>query len=95
MTYEKRVQQEQAFYTECAKILDIDYKYVPPFLNRTRWNVRTLGNSRFAGYGTIQMFNTQVIRVMFRDYRSGTFDSPNAVFEFLKEVKNENIDRIM
>ena len=74
---------EETFYTRCGEILGIEHEYHVPYKRRTRWNARVLGNGRYPGFGTIQIFGSQ-IRVM---CKKGTFmlDSYEEVYTFLAD----------
>lgn len=81
--YKLKMAREEEFYDECSKILGINHEFKVPFIRKTRWNARCLGNGRFVGFGTIQDFGS-MIRVM---CKRGTFmfNTYDEVYEFLRE----------
>ena len=76
-------QTEEEFYETCSKILGIPHEYHTPYKRKTRWNARVLGNGRFPGFGTIQIFGP--IRVM---CKRGTFifNTYDEVYDFLNNT---------
>jgi hypothetical protein len=86
---EKKIDVEQGFYEECAKLLDCaEHTYrVFPYRKRTRWNNRTAGNGRFPGHGLIRMFGPTSIHVaLYEPKLSGQFKSMDAVYAAIKEA---------
>lgn len=86
---EEKMDVEQGFYEECAKLLNcaehIYRKF--PYSKRTRWNNRGAGNGRYPGHGLIRMFGPNAIHVaLFEPRLSGLFKSPEDVFAALKKA---------
>lgn len=81
MILTEKQQREKDFYTKCGEILNIKHEYHKPWPRRTRWNCRTLGNGRYPGFGTIQIFGSN-IRIM---SKRGTkvFSSYAEVYDYL------------
>ena len=83
---EQRIRADKEFYAKCGELLGIDHEYKVPFSRKTRWNCRTLGNGRYPGFGTIQIFNPTCIRVM---AAGGTkmFDNFEDVYEYIVALR--------
>lgn len=70
--------------------------YLPPSAGG-RWSGRQPGNGRFPPYGVIRYFSANCIRVNLAKPKavSGTFESPEAVYELLEGLGlcgRENLD---
>ena len=82
----KTNEEKEEFYTECARILNIEHEFITPVPRRTRWNTRLLGNGRYPGFGLIQCFGSQ-IRII---SKTGTkmFNTYEEVYRYLNEIND-------
>ena len=79
--------EKEAFYAECAAILNVDYKFVEALPYRRRWGQRTPGNGRLEGIGLIRYFGPSYITVTLRNPNcSRSFRDIESVFIFLKTL---------
>ena len=69
-----------------SEILKIEVEYHIPYTKRNRWNARRLGNGRFKGFGLVQCFGDEKVRVV---SKKGThyFTSYTDVYKYLKEIR--------
>lgn len=61
------INDKEAFYEECAKILGVEYEYKVPYSAYkwpNRWNNRAPGNGRFEGRGCVMMYGASCIHIM-------------------------------
>lgn len=77
--------REEAFYTKCGEILNIEHIYIAPVPRRTRWNNRLLGNGRYKGFGLIRCMGP-VIMVTSRKAGTKTFESYEDVYKYLEAL---------
>jgi hypothetical protein len=101
MKVEKRVKDEEDFYSECAKILGTEHIYrdcVPrprisrdgieytPMTKATRWGGREPGNGRFPGFGFIRLFGNMVqVQITNPARLSGIFNNKEEALSFLRK----------
>lgn len=77
---------DQEFYSECAKLLGVEYDGIPfKYRKRTRWNNRVPGSGRFYEKGIIRVFGNTVHVALNEPECHKIFDSKEAVLEFLKK----------
>jgi hypothetical protein len=83
-----RHEAEEAFYRECARLLDASHIYRPRIGQPNRWNNRHPGNGRFPGFGTIRMHSPGQIHVSLRQPLPviRTCRSPEEVFRLLRHL---------
>jgi len=88
------MEKDEEFYSECAKILGSDQKFIPNIPKSRgrsgRWGPRQPGNGRFPGFGTIRAFSDTQIHMSLNKPETivKTFDSKEKVLEFLRELMN-------
>lgn len=84
---------EEAFYRECARLLDAVHTY-HPWIGRppNRWNNRNPGNGRFPGFGTIRMYGPNYIHISLRQpvVVNKVCRSQNDVFRLLRRLKTRS-----
>lgn len=83
----KQDNEREEFYRKVSEILDSETTYHVPYARRTRWNARRLGNGRFKGFGLVQCFGDENVRVV---SKKGTkyFKSYSDVYVYLNGLKD-------
>lgn len=87
---EDRIRRQREFYTTCGEILEIEHDYQIPYARKTRWNDRKPGNGRYEGFGTIRRFSETLISITSRTTGRKLLYSEQAVFDYLREIKNSH-----
>src|SRR5574343_1346039 len=80
---------KEDFYATCSGILGIAHEYQEPVRRRTRWNNRFLGNGRFPGFGLVQCFSENCVRVVSKD-GTKVFHKFEDVYTYLEMIGKQN-----
>lgn len=80
-----KIETKEDFYKRCSEILNIEHTYTEPPRRRNRWNTRRLGNGRYTGFGLIQWYGPNCIRVMTKSFGCKVFSNSQEVYDLLTQ----------